>query len=322
MKIGSRVLKTAIGTGISIFIAQILGLTFYSAAGIITILCIKTTKKESMKAAGERFLACIIGLFFAGLFFEWLGYYPWVISLILLLIIPVCVRIRVVDGIVTSFVIILHVYIIKRFNPEVIWNELTLMIIGIGIALVFNLYMPSLEKELKTYQEKIEDNFKQIFTQYMIYLREGINDWDGKEITETAKLLKEAKDIASKEVENHLSAEDDSYYIYFQMREKQFDVLMNMLPIISSLGNTHDQGEIIADFLGKLKESIHPNNTVDLQLQALDQVKTEIKNSPLPNDAEEFVTCAALHQFVNELQRYLIIKKSLIKKQKGKRVFE
>ena len=45
-KIGYRTLKTALGTTLAIVLAQILGLENFASAGIITILCIKATKKK------------------------------------------------------------------------------------------------------------------------------------------------------------------------------------------------------------------------------------------------------------------------------------
>ena len=47
MIIGYRTIKTAIGIALSISIAQWMGLQYYTAAGIITMICIKTTKKQS-----------------------------------------------------------------------------------------------------------------------------------------------------------------------------------------------------------------------------------------------------------------------------------
>lgn len=321
MRIGFRTLKTALGSGIAIMIAQWLGLNYYVAAGMITILCIQPTKRASLKTAGQRFLTSFIGLIFAGLFFGWLGYHPWVISLILLLVIPICIQLKLTDALLTSFVIIFHIYVIKEFHLNIVANEIGIMLIGIGVAVIINLYMPSLETDLRSYQKRIEEKFKQIFAEFIVYLREGSSEWDGKEITETAELLKEAKLLASKEIENHLSETDDSYYVYFQMREKQFEVIVRLLPIISSLDQTHVYGKIIADFLEQFKEAINPEDMTEHHLQKLEEVKESIVSTSLPKNKKEFEICASLYHFVNEMRRYLIIKRSLMKKKPGKRVF-
>lgn len=310
VKVGYRTLKTAIGTGCSIWIAQLLGLQFFAAAGIITMLCIKPTKKQSLKTAGERFLACLIGLVTAGITFELFGYYPWLLSVVLLIIIPVCVRLKLAEGVVSSFVIVLHLYILKTISVPIILNELALIAIGVGIALVMNLYMPSLDRELKKYQEQIEANFKIIFSEFANYLRNGKNDWNGKEITETTELLKEAKQLALKDIENHFSKEQNSYYTYFHMREKQFDIIVRLLPIISSLHSTHWQSEVIANFLDDVKDGIHPGNTASRYLKQLDKIRKQLRQADLPKDQEEFEVRASLFHLLNEMERYLFIKKN------------
>lgn len=318
MKVGYRTLKTAIGTGCSIWLAQLLGLKFYVAAGIITILCIKPTKRQSLKAAGERLLACLVGLTSAVVFFELFGYHPWILSLVLLCMIPVCVKIKLADGIISSFVIVLHLYVLQDVSYSIVLNEIALIVIGIGFALLLNLYMPSMEKDLIKYQEEIEEHFKKIFTEFVNYLRYGKSDWDGKEIIETTELLKEAKFLASKEIENHLTYKESDFYTYFYMREKQFDIIVRLLPMISSLTDTNWQTKVIADFLDELKEAIHPGNTAEKFLDQLMEIREQLKETPLPKNHKEFEIRATLFHLVNEMERYLFIKKSFIKKKKGK----
>lgn len=309
MIIGYRTLKTAIGAGCSIWVAQLLGLQFFAAAGIITILCIKPTKKQSLKTAAERIVACLLGLLTAGTLFEMIGYEPWALSIVLLVLIPLCVRLKIADGIVSSFVIVLHLYIVKGITPEIVLNELALVLIGVGFALVLNLYMPSVDRELQKYQEQIEQNFKKIFTELAIYLRTGENDWAGNEITETTELLKKAKRLALNDIENHLKREQSSYYTYFSMREKQFDIIVRLIPIISSLDSTHWQGGMIADFLDDLSAGIHPGNTTSKYLDQIKQIREKLRQAPLPKSHEEFEIRASLFHLLNEIERYLFIKK-------------
>ncbi|MED4305538.1 aromatic acid exporter family protein, partial [Bacillus licheniformis] len=45
--------------------------------------------------------------------------------------------------IVTSSVIILHLYMSEGITLSLVWNEFLIIITGIGVALLMNLYMPS-----------------------------------------------------------------------------------------------------------------------------------------------------------------------------------
>jgi uncharacterized membrane protein YgaE (UPF0421/DUF939 family) len=309
-RIGYRTIKTALGTAISILIAQKFGLDNFASAGILTILCIKVTKRKSVRASWDRFLACVLAMAFSSLFFEVIAYHPIVIGIMLLFFIPTVVMFKANDGIVTSSVIILHIYMADNLSIGLFLNELGVIIIGIGVALIINLYMPSADNRLNQYQLKLEENFKVIFCEMVKFLRTGESDWSGKEITETAKLLEEAKSYAFRDVENHFLRDENDYFHYFKMREKQFEVIERVLPIVTSLTVTLPQGKMIAQFLQELSGNIQPGNTAYIYLEKLKEMKNEFEEMELPKTREEFEVRAALLQLVKEMNEYLIIKSS------------
>lgn len=175
----------------------------------------------------------------------------------LLVFIPTTVLLRIKEGIVTSSVIILHLYMSGGITLHLIWNELLLITIGVGVALIMNLYMPSVDKKLKQYSEQIEANFAKIFEEIEQYLMTGKQDWTGKEIPETHQLIKEAKALAYRDVENHVLRHENLYYHYFNMRQKQFEIIERVLPKITSISVTTEHGQIIAEYIRDLREHIH-----------------------------------------------------------------
>ncbi|MFC0043306.1 aromatic acid exporter family protein [Metabacillus iocasae] len=310
-KIGYRTLKTAIGTSLAIIIAQFFELSYFSSAGIITILCIQNSKKKSLQSASQRFIACSLAILFSFVFFEGIGYHPLVIGLMLLFFIPTTVITKAKEGIVTSSVIILHIYSEADMTWGVVFNEFGLIIIGIGVALVVNLYMPSLDDKLKQYQKQLERNFRNILKEIADYLRTNETHWTGKEITETARILEEAKSLSFRDVENHFMRSENYYYHYFKIREKQFEIIERALPLVTSIDPLFDQRYMIADFLEELSLSVHPGNTAKLFLIKLEQLREEFKEMPLPQTREEFEARADLLHFVKEIEQYLVIKTSL-----------
>ncbi|MFC4324057.1 aromatic acid exporter family protein [Litchfieldia salsa] len=309
-KIGYRTIKTASGAAISIALAQLLHLDFYTSAGILTILCIQVTKKKSLRSSLDRLISCLLGILFSFLFFEVIGYHPLSVGLLLLFLIPTIVKFNATEGIASSSVIILHIYITGSFSYELLINELGIIMIGIGVALVVNLYMPSVEKHLKQYQLDLEDQFGHIFKEMVIYLRTNQSNWDGKEITETEELLQKAKTLAFRDVENHFSRLENNYYHYFRMREKQFEIIERMLPIVTSITHSVEQGKIIADFIEEISNSIHPGNTAIEFLKKLDQMRKIFEEMELPTTREEFEARAGLLQFLKEMEHYLVIKQT------------
>ncbi|MBM4762219.1 aromatic acid exporter family protein [Bacillus sp. B15-48] len=309
-KIGYRTLKTALGTAISIMIAQYFGFENFTSAGILTILCIKATKKKSLRASWDRILACIIALLLSVVFFEILGYHPIVIGFMLLVFIPVAVLAKATEGIVSSIVIILHIFSAGQVSVSLILNELGIIFIGIGVALIMNLYMPSADLKLEKYQQEIEDNFKRIFCEIAKFLRVGDSSWSGEELPKTAKLLEQAIELATQDVENNLLRSENLHYQYFKLREKQFDILERVLPSVTSISSQVEQRKMVAEFVELLADAIHPGNTVMYYLEKLYLMRTEFQNMELPKTREEFEARAALLHFVNEMEQYLLLKRS------------
>ena len=312
--IGYRTIKTAVGAAVAIAIAQSLQLDFYGAAGILTALCISKTRRDSLIVSWQRFVSCVIGLVFAIVFFEVIGYHPVTIALLLLFFIPIAVKLRAKEGIVTSFVIILHVYTVQSISIALIINELVLITIGIGVALIMNLYMPSVEKELKKYQDQIEANFKEILMELTIYLRNGNSQWDGKEIPETVELLDKAKNIAFTNIENHLLRYEDQYFHYFKMREKQFEIIERIIPFVSSIDAKVTQAEQLAEILEEMSESVSPKNNAMYFLQKLSELREKFELAELPKDRQEFAVRSSLAYIMHEIEQYLIIKDTLSSK--------
>lgn len=309
-RIGYRTLKTALGTAVAIVIAQFFGFENYVSAGILTILCIQVTKKRSLQASWHRFLACVIAMAFSAVFFEGIMYHPIVIGVLLLFFIPTVVMFRAKEGVVSSSVIIMHIYSAGKVTTGLLLNELGIITIGIGVALIMNLYMPSVDNKLEAYQRDIEAQFKKIFREIALYLRKNDSDWDGRELTETARMIEKAKSLAIQDVENHFLRDENLYYQYFKIREKQFEIIERVLPSVTSIPRHVEQANMVAGFIEELAKGIHPGNTVLFYLEKLLRMKTEFENMELPKTREEFEARAALLHFVNEMEQFLLLKRS------------
>ncbi|MFJ8527784.1 aromatic acid exporter family protein [Bacillus sp. NPDC094106] len=307
-RIGYRTVKTAVGTGIAVFMAQLLGLEFYSSAGILVILCVQNTKRKSLQVSLHRFLACLLSMVFSFCIFETIGYTPFAISLLLLTFIPTAVMCKIQEGIVTSSVIVMHLYSLKYITWSAIGNEVAVITIGISVALLVNMYMPSAEKKLTRYQEQVEVNFKKILYEMAAYLRNRDSTWDGKELIETEEILKQAKDLSFKKLENQFMREDDYYYRYFDMRMQQFEILERIMPLAASLSWSYEQADMIAEVITNVGNSIRPESTGLISLRQLQEMREIFREMPLPKTREEFEMRAKLVQLVYEMEQYLLIK--------------
>lgn len=311
MKIGYRTIKTAIGAPIAISIAQLLGISNVITAGILTILSIQPSQKRSIINAKDRFLACIIAIIFSLLFFNIFGYYVVVVGVMLLFFIPLTVYLKINEGIVTSSVIILNLYSEGNITLDSIVAQLLLIFIGIGTALLLNLYMPSLDHKLKKEQEKLELKFQKILSEIALYIRDENRVWDGKELTEADEILNRAMKLVSVDKENHLMRDDHTFYDYFNMRTKQFNLLRKMLPLVTHLEKVEYISNKTADFFEKLSDSVHPGNTANIFIEELNELFKTVRADELPKTREEFETRANLFRLLHEIQDYLYLKHNL-----------
>ena len=308
--IGYRTLKTALGASVAIAIAQYFDLQFFTAAGILTILCIQPTKRKSVHAVYTRIVSSIVGLAYAFTFFGIFGYHAAVLGVVFLLFIPTIVSLGVAEGFVSSAVIMMHVFFTANFTFDLLINEMLLMVIGFGMGLIVNMYMPDIQKGIEAHRENIEELFKIILAEIASYLRNGDTMWDGKELIEATKVLDTAKALAFQDVQNHLARKDNIYYVYFDMREKQLEIIERVLPKITALPVMTEQAPLIAAFLEDLSEHVHKGNTASHFLEKLDKVKEEFAKMPLPKNHETFIAMASMYQFIEEMDEYLVIKQS------------
>ncbi|RYG74635.1 aromatic acid exporter family protein [Lentibacillus lipolyticus] len=308
MRIGYRTIKTAIGTPLSISVAQLLGVTNFVSAGILTILCIQPSRKRSVLSAWHRFLACVIASLFSVVFFELIGYHPVVIGIMLLLFIPVTVLLKVTPGIATSSVIILNLYGKEGISGSFMIDQFLLIIVGIGTGLLVNLYMPSLDRKLKQKQTELERNFQTILHEFALYIRDKNENWDGKELNRCEEILQEALNLVSLDKENHLLRNEHPYHDYFVMRNKQFESLQKMLPLVTKLPNTDTISVKIADFFERLADGVHSGNTAILYLHELKQLRATFDQEELPETQDAFITRANLFRLLHEVEDYLLLK--------------
>ena len=84
--------KIAVAAFAAIALAGELGLKYSATAGIITVLSIQNTKKETLKSARNRGLAFLCALVLSALCFTLIGYHLWAFAVYLLLFSLICLK--------------------------------------------------------------------------------------------------------------------------------------------------------------------------------------------------------------------------------------
>lgn len=306
-KIGFRTVKTAVGMTLGVIICKLLGLDNYASSAILVVLCIKHTKMHSVQAILSRLVSCLLILFLGSAIFSLLGQHAFVLGLIVLLFIPLTVVLNVQEGVITSCVILLHVFNAKAINGHLILNEIMLLIVGLGIAFLMNLMMPSLDKKLNHFKQDIENQITEIFN---IFCQACSMHNDHLNIKFDSLLLniKKAKSLAFRDVKNHFVRNENSFYHYFDMREEQVELLKRMTSLLERINTDDPILEKISQLMYEIGSNVNSNDYTALRLHSLYEIRLSLDDLPLPTTHKTLNSRAHIIQILNELEEYLNIK--------------
>ncbi len=316
MRIGLRTIKTAVGAAVAILLAYYLNLEYWSAAGIITILSVQNTTKSSFRLVFFRIISTAIAFLIAIVSFRIIGYNAIAFGVFLLLFIPVADTFNLQDGIVLSSVLVTH--FLMQHSTSMYWiiNESLLMVIGAGVAVIANLFMPNLEDRISTYQTAVETSMKGILEGMSAQLTTTVAD------TEKAELFKQNWEILSdlkialndgmawtaRHNENQLLSENDYYKAYFEMRNNQYELLRQMQTSLERIPGPIGQGKKIAAAMDQTADTLAESNSAEDLVQNVEDLQKEFQKSALPKDRVEFETRAQLYYLLNNFHQFLRLK--------------
>ncbi len=313
--LGSRTIKTGVGAAIAIIIAQGLGLSYSASAGVITILSIQNTKRLSLALVFERILATIIGLLLSTLLFTFLGHNPIVFGLFLIIFIPIAVKFNLSQGIVVTSVLATHILAEKVVTLSLIINEILLVIIGVTVALILNLYIPKVEDKIKDLRDEVEGLMRDILMKMSIGLEnQTVSIEEEKLFTTLKENLRKGKKFAYIDFNNYFISPNTYYIEYMNMRNEQFKVLNRMRQHFRRFFMTYEQTIIISKFTEKVAVSLDENNSVEDLVEELSDMRNIFREMDLPKTREEFENRAMLYQFINDLEEFLDIKYEFYRK--------
>lgn len=312
-KLGMRTIKTAVGATLAMLISESLGLNYALSAGIITVLSVQNTKRKSLETGLARLNSTLLALGISCLMFTLFGFNSVAFGIYLLIFIPLAVKFKLSDGIAVSSVLVTHVLGEGTISLAILWNEVMLMVIGAGIAILFNLYMPNMIAQIKKDQDEIEEHFRTVLFCLANTTRSQAVAIDEEELFESLERhLDEARTRAERNRQNYFLEEMTYYVQYMEMRAMQYQVLTNMRQTLGKVMMTVEQSNLLADLTEHIANSLHEFNTADELIQETQTVLMCCRNQELPKSREEFENRAMLFQYLNDVMHLLEIKRQFI----------
>ena len=245
----STTVKIALSATIAILLSNYMGLEFGVTSGIIAILSIQDTKKEALLVGGRRVVSSTVAILLSFLLYLLFGNNPIVFGLFLLIFIPITKILKVEEGMVIGAVLSTHLLMSTNINASWIINEGKLTIIGIGVAMLFNLYTASLEKDFEKNKEKIEEQYRLILSDMAVSLvTQAVPIHEQEVFLKVEDLIKNTKFMTQRINNNHLFKNDNYYVSYIDMRIIQLDAIKRMKRHFSRFYMTYEQTKILSEF--------------------------------------------------------------------------
>lgn len=284
--------KMTVGSIVSILISLYFGLSYAITAGVVSILSLEQTKKKSFEVAYKRLIISFFGLLVSSLLYS-ICSFGWIslfLSISLIVIFGLLFSLK--EGIVVSVVLISHSFVEKDLSYQT--NALFILLVGVLVALVLNLFMPSHEKEIQKEINDIDGMVRTILDDLINY-----RPLDFSEIEDRIKI---ALSELRTEQDNSIFSKRDYRTSYIQMRLSQVEHLKSIEKL--RLGASRRE-EPIDDFLIRVKNNIGLENKATSLLEELHQLELFYKKTDLPKTREEFEQRAYLYLVLIELKSFL-----------------
>lgn len=306
-------IKIAMAAIVAIFLAGELGFQSSATAGIITILSIQNTKKETLRTVLRRGAAYLCALLIAAVCFRVLGYTLVAFAVYLLVFAFFCMVVGLQEGITTAAVLISHFLNARNMSLQMLWNETGLFIIGSGIGILVNLHLRRRDADFERLAQVVDDQIKDMLRRMAEWLPNPNRACDRvHRFEELEEAIGRAKLCAVANMNNTFLSNGSYELDYIKMREQQAIVLKGIYTNIMQIGYLPRQAKIIADFLTELEQSYHKYNTVTAYIERLEQLNEQMRREELPKTREEFEARAILFYVLMQLEELLWIKRRFV----------
>lgn len=315
------ILKSAIGSTLAIVIASRFNLLYSVTAGIITLLTIQNTRKETLEIALKRIAAFFLAMFLAYLSFRFLGFTTIAFGFFVFFFVALANFLGIQAGVTMNSVLVTHFLVEQRMDFPLIINEALILLIGMSIGVLVNLIMTSNLDEIKKEQKIVEDRMKETIN-CMARMLKRRQDCDYVQAQRERIDLINLEDLidrllvkAYEEAGNNLLSETRYRISYLEMRKLQLGLLSDIRKSIEDIHDVLPQGLELSAYMKKMSAEFTEENNVKSLLTELDALYEHFRKEDLPKTRNEFENRAILFNISRDLESFLEIKRTFVEEQ-------
>ena len=309
--------KIGLGSSIAVYIAQTLHLDYAVSAGTVTLLTLMASKWQTILLSGARLVTFIGTALMAWIVYShirsiWIAY-----GILLALVVFIAETFGWRATISVNSVVAAHLLIDQDISPAAVWNELQLVMIGVVLALILNLFHANY-----FHKRRIVSDMRDAETGLQSILRDLSAYLSGNEMRETVW-----SDICALEVrlqgyiksaneyrENTFHSYSEYYISYFEMRYHQCRVLQNLHEELVKIRNMPSHAVMLAEYLLYLADYVVEINYPTQQIARLNGILEEMRGRELPKTREEFEVRAMLYHILMDIHDFLGLKSNFVRK--------
>ena len=309
--------KIGLGSSIAIYIAQALHLEYAVSAGTVTLLTLMTLKWDTVKLSIARFATFLTTIALGWLIFLHINSIWAAYGILLTLVAFISEFAGWRTTISVNSVVAAHLVTNHDFSPAAIWNEFLLVLIGVVLAVLLNLF-----QENQYHRRIIVSDMRDTETRLQSILRDLADYLSGDEthhnvwndIHTLEDKIKNYIKSAIEYQENTFHSHPEYYILYFQMRYEQCRMLHNLNNELVKIRSMPKQAMVIAEYLRYLAEYVIEINQPTQQITRLNEIFAAMKNEELPKTREEFENRAMLYHILMDIQDFLTYKANFVSK--------
>ena len=307
--------KIGAGSSIAIILARALRLDYATSAGTVTLLTLMTSRWETIRLSAARLATFAITILVSWAIFThiesmWICY-----GLALTVVVFLSDLLGWRATISVNSVVAAHLLMDENFNLAAIWNELQIVLIGVGLALALNFIYGNTyyKKKIISNMRETEQRLQEVLRALAAYLAgetEGWNAWN--EICALKEDIDGYRKNAGEYQRNTFQSNPEYYAAYFEMRWKQCSILRNLYNELDRIRDLPAQARIIADYLYYLADYVVETNIPQKQRERLGELYEGMQDQKPPASREEFESYAMLFHILMDIEDFLDFKSDFV----------
>ena len=297
-------IKMIVAAVCSILLAQFIGLDFAVSAGIVAILTIQPSKRETVNTALARFYGFIVAIVLSAVCFKIFGINLIGFFVYLAIYIVICQKFKWYASIVMNSVLISHFLTTGVVNVQTFANETLIFLIGVAFGFAVNLHLHKNTKEMKRLKNVMNQSIKNILKRMSLrILDKNLENYDGTCFEKLNDYLIDAKILAQNNYQNQLK-KDETDIKYLENLTEKIGVLYQMYKRVKNIKTQPLTAKIISDFLQKVSDE-YPVQNSQLLLNEFICLWDKMKIHPLPQNRQEFEDRAELYTLLELIEEFL-----------------